>query len=101
MTSFPLLRKGGSGIFVKYLQYGLHIMCWSSKPFDGIFGEGTKTAVINFQNTFSYCSSLKCVDIDGENSKTAKAQRPLGGGTSRWGASGVTMTVAKYRCKVQ
>ena len=51
MTSFPLLRKGDSGIFVKYLQYGLHIMCWSSKPFDGIFGEGTKTEVINFQNS--------------------------------------------------
>ena len=51
MTSFPLLRKGYSGIFVKYLQYGLHIMCWNSKPFDGIFGEGTKTAVINFQKS--------------------------------------------------
>ena len=51
MTSFPPLRKGDSGIFVKYLQYGLHIMCWKSKPFDGIFGEGTKLAVINFQNS--------------------------------------------------
>ena len=51
MTTFPLLRKGDSGIFVKYLQYGLHIICYEIKPFDGIFGEGTKTAVINFQKS--------------------------------------------------
>ena len=51
MTTFPLLRKGDSGIFVKYLQYGLHIMCYEVKPFDGIFGEGTKLAVMNFQKS--------------------------------------------------
>ena len=63
MTSFPLLRKGDSGIFVKYLQYGLHIMCWNSKPFDGIFGEGTKTAVINFQKS----QNLNSDGIVGDN----------------------------------
>ena len=51
MTTFPLLGKGDSGIFVKYLQYGLHIMCYNVKPFDGIFGEGTKLAVMNFQKS--------------------------------------------------
>jgi len=63
MTSFPLLRKGDSGIFVKYLQYGLHIMCWNSNPFDGIFGEGTKTAVINFQKS----QNLNSDGIVGDN----------------------------------
>ena len=51
MSSFPLLKKGDSGIYVKYLQYGLHIMCYKVKPFDGIFGEGTKAAVIKFQKS--------------------------------------------------
>jgi len=59
MSSFPLVQKGDSGIYVKYLQYGLHIMCYKVKPFDGIFGVGTKTAVINFQKS-------KNLDADGK-----------------------------------
>ena len=59
MSSFPLLQKGDSGAYVKYLQYGLHIMCYNVKPFDGIFGEGTKTAIINFQKS-------KNLDADGK-----------------------------------
>ena len=51
MYSLPLLKKGDSNIYVKYLQYGLHINCLKVKPFDGIFGEGTKQAVINFQKS--------------------------------------------------
>ena len=47
---FKLLKRGDSGIFVEYLQYGLHIMCFKVKPFDGIFGTNTYNAVINFQN---------------------------------------------------
>ena len=47
---FKLLKRGDSGIFVEYLQYGLHIMCFKVKPFDGIFGTNTYKAVINFQN---------------------------------------------------
>ena len=64
-----------------------------------LFDKNTK--VTRFDSVFRSCASLKCVDIDGENSTTVKAQRPLGGGTSRWGASGVTMNNTKYGCKVQ
>ena len=34
-------------------------MCYKVKPFDGIFGEGTKAAVINFQKS-------KNLDADGK-----------------------------------
>ena len=53
MSSIPfkLLKRGDSNIYVKYLQYALHIMCWKVKPFDGIFGAGTETAVKNYQKS--------------------------------------------------
>ena len=65
----------------------------------GLFDKNEK--VTKFGDTFAYCTSLKCVDIDGENSTTVKSQRPLGGGTSKWGASGVSMAGAKSNCKVE
>ena len=53
MSSIPfkVLKRGDSNIYVKYLQYALHIMCWKVKPFDGIFGAGTETAVKNYQKS--------------------------------------------------
>lgn len=49
---FPL-SVGSSGDNVIYLQYGLHILCCSPGGIDGVFGSGTETAVINFQNKYS------------------------------------------------
>jgi len=49
MSSLPLIKVGDSNKYVKYLQYGLHILFNKVKPFDGIFGEGTKKGVIKFQ----------------------------------------------------
>ena len=49
--SFKTLKKGDSNIYVKYLQYGLHIMCFKINGFDGAFGNGTYNSVINFQKS--------------------------------------------------
>ena len=49
MSSFPSIQLGDNNKYVKYLQYGLHIKCFKVKPFDGIFGEVTKEAVIKYQ----------------------------------------------------
>lgn len=62
-TPFKLLKRGDSNIYVKYLQYALHIMCWKVKPFDGKFGPGTEKAVINYQNS----QNLKPDGLVGEN----------------------------------
>lgn len=45
-----LLKLGSNGTDVKFLQYGLHIVCCSPNGFDGNFGAGTETAVRKFQN---------------------------------------------------
>lgn len=47
-----LLQKGSSGSNVTYLQYGLHIMCFSTGGFDGIFGDGTYNAAKRFQSAY-------------------------------------------------
>ena len=47
----PTLKKGDSNNCVKYLQYGLHIMCYKINGIDGIFGNGTHQAVIGFQKS--------------------------------------------------
>lgn len=49
--SFKTLKKGDSNNYVKYLQYGLHIMCFKINGFDGAFGNGTYNSVINFQKS--------------------------------------------------
>lgn len=45
-----LLKKGDSGTNVKYLQQGLRILCCNPNGLDGVFGAGTESAVIKFQN---------------------------------------------------
>lgn len=47
-----LLQLGDIGDNVKYLQYGLHILCCSPNGFDGEFGDGTLTAVTKFQSKY-------------------------------------------------
>ena len=47
-----LLQLGDIGDNVKYLQYGLHILCCSPNGFDGEFGNGTLTAVKKFQSKY-------------------------------------------------
>lgn len=44
-----LLKKGDSNNNVKYLQQGLRIVCINPNGTDGIFGNGTETAVKRFQ----------------------------------------------------
>ena len=51
-----LLQFGDKGDNVKYLQYGLHILCYSSNGFDGKFGDGTLTAVKKFQSKYGLVS---------------------------------------------
>ena len=51
-----LLQLGDKGDNVKYLQYGLHILCCSPIGFDGEFGNGTLTAVKKFQSKYGLVS---------------------------------------------
>ena len=51
-----LLQFGDRGDNVKYLQYGLHILCCSPNGFDGEFGNGTLTAVKKFQSKYGLVS---------------------------------------------
>ena len=51
-----LLQFGDKGDNVKYLQYGLHILCCSPNGFDGEFGNGTLTAVKKFQSKYGLVS---------------------------------------------
>ena len=51
-----LLQLGDKGDNVKYLQYGLHILCCSPNGFDGEFGNGTLTAVKKFQSKYGLVS---------------------------------------------
>lgn len=44
-----LLQKGDSNSNVKCLQQGLRIVCINPKGTDGIFGNGTESAVKRFQ----------------------------------------------------
>lgn len=48
-----LLKKGSNGENVKYLQYGLKIMCCYSGSVDGDFGTGTYNAVVKYQKSKS------------------------------------------------
>lgn len=46
-----LLKKGSTGANVKYLQYGLKIMCCNPGAIDGNFGTGTYNAVVKYQKS--------------------------------------------------
>lgn len=48
---FGILKRGSYGQYVTYLQYALHILCFRVNGFDGIFGDGTYYAVMNYQNS--------------------------------------------------
>lgn len=50
-ADFPL-KKGDRGSKVKFLQYGLRILCCSPGTIDGMFGEGTYGAVVKFQQKY-------------------------------------------------
>lgn len=51
-ADFPL-KQGDRGSKVKYLQYGLRILCCSPGSIDGVFGNGTYEAVMKFQQKYS------------------------------------------------
>lgn len=51
-ADFPL-KEGDRGSKVKYLQYGLRILCCSPGSLDGVFGEGTYEAVVKFQQKYN------------------------------------------------
>ena len=51
-----LLQFGDRWDNVRYLQYGLHILCCSPNGFDGEFGNGTLTAVKKFQSKYGLVS---------------------------------------------
>jgi len=47
--SYPTLRRGSKGVFVRYLQAKLLSKLYPTGSVDGIFGSGTETAVRAFQ----------------------------------------------------
>lgn len=53
-----LIKSGESSIQVRYLQFGLKIMCCYTGVVDGNFGPGTQSAVEKFQQDFG-------LDVDG------------------------------------
>lgn len=48
-----VLKRGSKGADVLFLQYGLHILGFSPKGLDSIFGENTKRGVEKFQKAFN------------------------------------------------
>lgn len=48
-TNFPLLRRGSTGQYVRYLQFMLQINGYNAGGVDGIFGSATQNAVLSFQ----------------------------------------------------
>lgn len=53
-----LLKRGSQDEYVVFLQYGLHILCFMTYGFDGIFGYNTEVAIKDFQKTYG-------LDVDG------------------------------------
>lgn len=49
ISTYPILKKGSTGQYVKILQQLLVSKGYDPKGIDGIFGPGCKTAVIKFQ----------------------------------------------------
>ncbi|WP_234121184.1 GH25 family lysozyme [Clostridium hydrogenum] len=52
LSKCPTIRTGSTGNVVKWLQYVLNSLCHSGLSMDGIFGQGTKQAVINYQGYY-------------------------------------------------
>lgn len=46
---YPLVRQGSKGVYVALLQDALNDLGYSAGTIDGIFGSGTRRAVIQFQ----------------------------------------------------
>ncbi len=53
-----LLKIGDSDLNVKYLQYGLRIMCINVGNIDGIFGDKTFNGVKIFQSNYLLVKSF-------------------------------------------
>jgi hypothetical protein len=48
---YPLVRQGSAGVYVLVLQDALNALGFTGSGLDGIFGSGTRTAVMNFQRS--------------------------------------------------
>lgn len=46
---YPLLKQGDKGVYVAVLQDALNTLGHNAGSIDGVFGSGTKNAVIRFQ----------------------------------------------------
>lgn len=62
-TEFPLLRRGSTGQFVRYLQFILQSQGYNTGGVDGIFGNATQNAVLSFQQA----NGLSADGIVGKN----------------------------------
>lgn len=51
VSGYPTLREGNRGIYVMLLQDALNALGRPTNGMDGIFGPGTRNAVVNFQRT--------------------------------------------------
>ncbi|WP_366945258.1 peptidoglycan-binding domain-containing protein [uncultured Metabacillus sp.] len=49
-ANFPTVQSGSSGEYVEFLQAFLYTAGYYNGSIDGIFGSGTRSAVIAFQN---------------------------------------------------
>lgn len=89
-SSWPVLKKGSKGEYVKELQKVLMDMGYSEVTWiDGIFGSKTQSAVYRFQRD----NSLKYIDgIVGSETKTAmqRAYKPTSGTNSKTTATAST-----------
>lgn len=63
LAGCPLLRKGARGNITKLVQEKLTNLGYSTNGVDGIFGSGTKSAIIKYQNT----KGLSADGIVGQN----------------------------------
>lgn len=57
-----LLVEGNTGSQVKYLQYGLRILCFNPKRLDGVFDSNTTSAVKRYQTSRNLSSDGKVGD---------------------------------------
>lgn len=48
-AGYPLLRRGSRGVYVLILQDALNALGYSTKGLDGIFGENTYRALVDYQ----------------------------------------------------
>ena len=63
---YPMVKFGNKGVYVANLQDGLNVLGHDAGTIDGVFGNGTKSAVIRFQkaNNLTADGIVGCITWD-------------------------------------